>query len=108
MENREYFILRRKKLLFVGFGDIATRASDRFPADEWAMTGIARTLRDNHGKVRQWRGAVTDTLTTERLAAEAFDIAVITLTPDGHEPEDYRQAYLRNSEHLLRTWQAAG
>lgn len=71
------------------------------------MTGIARSQR-NSAKVNCWQGAVTDAQITQRLAAEVFDIAVITLTPDGHEPDDYQRAYLHNSEHLLRTWQDAG
>ncbi len=97
--------MRQKKLLFVGFGDIATRASHLFLADGCAVTGIARSLRTVPDGVAYWRGAVTDPHLAQVLTQETFDAAVITLTPDGQRESDYQRAYVETSEYLLNLWQ---
>jgi len=97
--------LRQKKLLFVGFGDIATRASHRFLADGCRVTGIARSKRPVPKGVTYWRGAVTDHHLAEPLAREKFDAVVVTLTPDGQRESDYQRAYVETSEYLLNLWQ---
>jgi nucleoside-diphosphate-sugar epimerase len=98
--------LRQKKLLFVGFGDIASRASNRFLADGWRVTGIARSQRTVPDWVTYWRGAVTDHHLAEPLVQEKFDAVVVTLTPDGQRESDYQRAYVETSEYLLNLWQA--
>lgn len=99
--------MRQKKLLFVGFGDIATRASHHFLADGFKVTGIARSKREVPEGVVYWRGAVTDGHLAGQLARESFDVAMVTLTPDGQRESDYERAYVTTSDYLLNLWQRA-
>lgn len=99
--------MKQKKLLFVGYGDIATRASRLFLADDCGVTGIARRERRPPAGVDIWQGAVTDDHILQQLARQAFDVAVITLTPTGRELADYARTYLDTSERLVNLWQTA-
>src|SRR5690606_31846115 len=69
-----------------------------------AVTGIARSDRQVPEGVDYWRGAATDSDILQQLAHQAFDAAVITLTPGGRRESDYLSAYVRTSEQLVRLW----
>lgn len=97
--------MQRKKLLFIGFGDIATRTSKALAAAGCAVTGIGRSERQVPSGVDYWRGAVSDCAILQQLSQHAFDAAVITLTPAGRREADYHQAYVANSMQLVRAWQ---
>lgn len=94
----------QKKLLFIGFGDIATRASRAMTAAGCAVAGVARSERQVPDGVDYWRGAVTDSVILQKLAQHAFDVAVITLTPAGRRESDYLRAYVNTSQQLVRLW----
>jgi nucleoside-diphosphate-sugar epimerase len=96
--------MQDKKLLFVGFGDIANRASHALIEAGCAVTGIARSAREVPSGVDYWRGALTDSHIVQQLAQDTFDVAVVTLTPGGRRESDYRRTYLDNSQHLIRLW----
>lgn len=100
--------MAQKKLLFIGFGDIATRASQLALAEGYAVTGIARSERTVPPSVDYWRGAIGDSHIIQQLRDNAFDVAVITLTSSGRREKDYQQTYEDNSRQLVRLWQNEG
>lgn len=95
--------MARKKLLFVGFGKLASRAASMFQADGWQVTALARSPRVV-GNMMFIQGSVTDPAVAERLAKETFDLVVITLSPDGRDVQAYRQAYFDNVQFLVDLW----
>ena len=99
--------MRGKKLLLIGYGDIAQRCAATFVEKGASVTAIARTPRQmNNGTF--WQGAVAERGILKKLAENTVDIAVITLTPGERMDEAYRQTYVENSRRLIDLWRAHG
>lgn len=92
----------KKNILFLGFGDLATRISQQLP--EWTATGVARSSRPALAGVRFWQMAVTDERVLDAFARFRFDAVVVTLTPAGPGDEGYRSGYCEPLEVLCRVW----
>lgn len=99
--------MRGKKLLLIGYGDIATRCAKRFVENGASVAAIARTLKPLEGG-SFWQGAIADPEVQDKLATSYFDIAIITLTPGDRSDEAYRQAYVENSRRLAALWAKHG
>jgi len=95
--------LNRKKHLFVGFGDIAQRCSDKLLRQGHQVVGIARSNK-SHAGVEFWRGDVKSPPILARIAESAFDSVVITLTPSGSGKAAYQQAYYEPVAALCDIW----
>lgn len=94
-----------KKLLLIGYGDIAQRCAVAFVEKGATVTAIARTPRDlKNGTF--WQGAVAENTVLQKLAENSFDIAIITLSPGERTDEAYRQTYVENSRRLVDLWRA--
>ena len=101
----------QKKLLFVGYGQLAELATPLFLEKDYHITGIARSDKASAlfnvfpKNVEYWRGAVGDEHIMARLRNTVFDIVIITLTPSGRDPLAYQKAYVDNVKKLLAVWQ---
>ncbi len=95
--------MREKKLLLIGYGDIAMRCAKRFAENSASVTAIARTPKPLEAG-DFWQGAVADPELQNQLAKAKFDIAIITLTPGERSDEAYRQTYVENSRRLIALW----
>ncbi len=95
----------RKKLLFVGFGKLSQKATVDFGGLGYEMVGISRSPLIAHSSVRHWQGAIRDEHIENKLKSELFDLVIITLTPDGRDPQAYRESYFNNVSFLRDLWQ---
>lgn len=96
--------MRRKNILFLGFGDIARRTCKRLTGHR--LVGVARSEKPVPAGVELWVGAMQDEPTRSRIGAERWDAVVMTLTPAAHTDEAYHQAYPATLEALLPVWRA--
>ncbi len=93
------------KTLFIGYGDIAQRCANILSRRGGKVVGVARTVKPMPEGAEFWQGAAQDSHIQSKLAQTPCDSVVITLTPGGREPEDYRNAYLDNVRSLVTLWQ---
>lgn len=93
-----------KKLLLIGYGDIAKRCAAGFVKNGAEITAIARTPR-HLANGTFWQGAVAENGVRKKLAENRFDIAIVTLTPGERTDDAYRQTYVEDSRSLINTWQ---
>ena len=92
-----------KNILFLGFGDIATRTSALL--SEHRRVGVARSVKNVPATVEFWQGAADSVAILARLAEEqAFDAVVITLTPTDFSDKAYQVAYVDTVQALVRQW----
>lgn len=96
--------MRRKNILFLGFGDLARRACAQLTGHR--RVGVARSRKPMPEGAELWLGAIEDEPMLARLAQEHWDAVVVTLTPAAHTDEAYRQAYVATLESLLPVWRA--
>lgn len=96
--------MQQKNIVFIGFGDIASRVCAELP--EYRKTGVARSSKPLPEGVDFWQGAADAPEMLARLAAQNWQVAVITLTPDEFTDLGYRQAYVDTLEHLVAAWRA--
>ncbi|MBU2984967.1 NAD-dependent epimerase/dehydratase family protein [Saccharophagus degradans] len=96
-----------KKLLFIGYGDIAGRTSRQFATNGYSITGIARTPRQLPEGVSQWLGSAQDAEILNKISQTAFDTVVITLTPAARSDEGYKAGYVDTLQALSNAWQAS-
>lgn len=87
------------KVLFIGFGDIAQRAS-KLMADNFYCCG----LRRNSGKLASGIKVITaDACDSQQLLSavnEGFDIWVATITPSEFTSKAYKESYLAVAESM--------
>lgn len=99
--------MTRKKHLFIGFGDIASRCCDILSSDPRSandhLIGVARGERDQFG-VEFWRGDVSCDDILQRIDECDVDTIIITLSPSGSSEDDYRTAYLKPVQALVKLW----
>lgn len=91
-----------KNILFLGFGDIATRTCALL--SEHRRVGVARSIKSVPPRVEFWQGAADGVAILERLAEDAFDAVVITLTPTDFSDKAYQVAYVDTVQALVRQW----
>lgn len=94
----------QKNIVFIGFGDIAARVCSELP--DYRKTGVARSLKPVPAGVDLWQGAAQSPDILTRLAAQDWQVAVITLTPDQFTDLGYRQAIVDTLKHLVHAWPA--
>lgn len=92
-----------KNILFLGFGDIASRTCALLP--DHRLVGVARSLKTPPAVVEFWQGAADGVAILERLAVQTFDAAVITLTPTEYSDKAYQVAYVDTVNALVQQWQ---
>ena len=94
------------KLIFIGLGQLAKLVADRIIHNDVDIVGVSRSPPRVSFPLTHIRGDVKDESVLCRLKKySGGGIAVITLTPDGRQPEDYQRAYLDASRALLEIWQ---
>lgn len=94
-----------KKLLFIGYGDIAGRSSRQLATNGYHITGVSRSPKTlPHGAI-QWLGAVQSEEILQKIRTTAFDAVVITLTPSERGDEGYKAAYVDTMQALCHLWQ---
>lgn len=95
--------MQRKNILFIGFGDLASRISRRLP--EHRRVGLARSAKSVPDGVELRRGAVTEASVLPTLQQANWDAVVITLTPEEFSDEGYLLGYVRPMQTLVEVWQ---
>lgn len=96
--------MQAKRILLLGFGDLAHRVSTHLCQAGHHITGVARSLRRCRSDIQFWQGAIADAHIVNHITATTFDVAVITLTPGGRGNDAYRRAYVDNIKVLLAIW----
>lgn len=94
-----------KKVLFLGFGKLAKAAVEPFLSLGYSVTAVARSALSVDLPITYWRGDICSDGIQQKLMGHHFDLVVITLTPAGRSPEDYRSAYFDTVSTLIKTWQ---
>lgn len=84
----------KQKLLLLGCGDLPSRLINRLNLDEWHIGGVRRSKID-HENIEMSYGSAADPLVVNKLIQQQPNHVILTLTPDGRSPEDYRDTYLR-------------
>lgn len=92
-----------KNILFLGFGDIASRTCALLP--DHRLVGVARSLKKVPARVEFWQGAADGVAILERLAEQSFDAVVVTLTPTEYSDKAYQVAYVDTVSALVQQWQ---
>lgn len=95
------------KHLFIGFGDIARRCAEKLSARGEEVIGIARSRKDVPDGVTLLLGDIREAETIEQLRPQRWENVLVTLTPDGRTPEDYRATYFDAARALCALWQTA-
>lgn len=96
--------MNKKKLLFVGFGDIAQRCVNALNLSDRDAVGISRRAKSDT-KIEHWQGDVKETEILKRVAQTQFDLAIITLTPGQRGQDAYRNTYYDSVSALTNLWQ---
>ncbi len=93
-----------KKILFVGFGDLAKKCTPLLLNDGAHITGIARSENKTEKAIDFWQGDISDPHIQQKLGSNQFDIAVLTLTPETQEEAAYKHTYIEKLHDLTETW----
>ncbi len=96
--------MTKKKHLFIGFGDIASRCAKVLIAQGDDVVGVARTPRCEDDGLSFITGDAKNTQVLARIGDQRFESAVITLTPNGYTEADYRVCYYDTCKALLSLW----
>lgn len=91
--------MQRKRILFLGYGDIAQRTAAQLQQHE--ITGVARSPKKTAEYVNFIQATVDSLLVCNRLATEHWDVIVITLTPKEFSDEGYKTGYVLTLKRLL-------
>ncbi len=97
--------MAKKKHLFIGFGDIASRCAKVLIAQGDEVVGIARTPRREEEGLSFVFGDAKNTEVLAVIASQKFESAVITLSPNAYAESDYRECYYDTSKALLSLWE---
>lgn len=101
--------MNKKKLLLIGYGDIAKRCVKQLLAHgqrrQWEIVGVSRSVcHQTTEGFSHIKGDICSKKVLERVASESFDAIVITLTPSEYSDAGYRKAYVEPLEQLKRAW----
>ncbi|KFZ31427.1 epimerase [Pseudidiomarina salinarum] len=91
-----------KRILLLGYGDIAQRVARLMVRRNWQAVGACRHPDDK--EVVEGVELVTADATNEQdlreLLREPFDAVLVTMTPDGRDKEAYHKGYVIPCRHL--------
>lgn len=90
-----------KRLLVIGFGDIAERLAEPLLASGWQIEGLCRSKKESHLVTLQ-QGNAADSVDLEKALAMRPHQVLVTLTPDERTPQAYQAAYVRTTKSLVR------
>lgn len=91
-----------KKLLFIGFGDIASRCVEQLIPQNYNCTGIARRDKPIPAGLNFWRGDINDAAMLKKIASAGFDVIIVTMTPSERGPEGYQRAYVQPAQQFAK------
>lgn len=91
--------MQRKRILFLGFGDIAGRASEHLKASE--LVGVARSPKSVPDHVAFFQAAADSLPVCRRMVHETWDALVVTLTPTEFSDRAYEIAYVQTLQRIL-------
>lgn len=91
-----------KKLLIIGFGDIAKRLAPQLNAKGWDIHGLCRSQKVSDFATLHLGSAGDPSVLEKVLAIEPSQI-LVTMTPDGRSPQAYRAAYVQVAHNLAET-----
>ncbi len=93
--------MTKKKHLFIGFGDIASRCAKVLIAQGDEVVGVARTPRSEEEGLSFITGDAKNSEVLTCVASQKFDSIVVTLSPNAFTEADYRECYYDTSKALL-------
>lgn len=91
--------MQRKRILFLGYGDIAARAAEQLGEHE--LVAVARSPKQTAEPVSFVRGAADSEAVGERIANESWDAIVLTLTPSEYSDRAYELGYVQTLQRVL-------
>jgi len=91
----------KKKLLLLGFGDIAKRLLDQLD-NSYDVTGVRRQA-ENYPNVNVLQGNCGDEASMLKITKSHYDFIVITMTPSEMSDHGYQQAYVKTTQVLLES-----
>ncbi|MBX2859260.1 MAG: sugar nucleotide-binding protein, partial [Cellvibrionaceae bacterium] len=94
-----------KKLLCIGFGDLATRYAPHFAQHNCEIYALARSPKPAPPSINLLQADLTSKAAQHLMLAHNFDAAIITLTPDAYDEAAYISAYVDNMNYLINFWQ---
>ena len=97
--------MSKKRLLWLGYGDIAEKCLPLLRAQACEITAVCRSEKQAPVYADLVRGDLGDFGFITELLAQGFEHIVITLTPGGRDEDAYRASYLRVAEHLAEFFQ---
>lgn len=95
-----------KKLLCIGFGDLASRYARHFAEHNCAIYALARSPKTVPEPVNFLQADLASKEAQQLMLAHHFDAAIITLTPDSYDEAGYISAYVDNMNTLINFWQS--
>lgn len=91
--------MQRKRILFLGYGDIAERIAKH--QSEHELVGVARSPKSPPEYVTFKQAAADSMPVCEMLRSERWDAVIITLTPTEFSDRAYDIGYVQTLAHLL-------
>ncbi len=91
--------IEKKKLLLLGFGDIAKRLANKL-VDDYEVAGVRRSI-ESHPYIKMLQGDCSDEASMQKITESHYDFIVITMTPSEMNDEGYQQAYVKTTQTLL-------
>lgn len=91
----------KKKLLLLGFGDIAKRVADN-SIGNYDVTGVRRQA-ENYPNVNVLQGDCGDEASMKKITESHYDFIIITMTPSEMSDQGYQQAYVKTTQVLLES-----
>ena len=95
---------QQKKLLLLGYGDLAAGCAALFLQDGHKVTAVARSQKRLISGLTFWQGAITEPALRRRLLGEHFDTVIVTVTPDSYDDGGYKFAYVDTARYLVELW----
>ena len=94
-----------KKILSIGFGDLAARYAPRFLQQNSQVYALARSQKDTPQAVNFTQADLTSEAAKQLMQSHQFDAAIITLTPSSYDETAYKSTYVDNLNYLVNFWQ---
>lgn len=96
--------MKTKKVVLVGYGDIAHRIAPFFNEKAQQVYAIARQKKEVVSPLILLTGSIADAATLRQMQEITADLVIVTLSPDGRRVEDYQNAFFNNMKSLLAYW----
>lgn len=91
-----------KRILLLGYGDIAQRVARLLVRRTWEAVGVCRHPEDKEAVegVELVAADATNEQDLRRLFSDRFDAVLVTMTPDGRDKDAYHKGYVIPCRHL--------